>query len=36
MNIGTSETVVRDTLRFMIDMRLILEVSHMVFEVMAE
>ena len=34
MNIGTSETVIRETLRFMIDLGMIVERSHMIFEVM--
>jgi len=34
INIGTSDAVVRDTLRFMIDLGMIVERSHLVFEVM--
>ena len=33
INIGTSDTLVRDTLRFMIDTGLIHEVKHMVFKI---
>ena len=34
IHVGTSETVVRETLRFMIDLGLIKETSHMIFQVM--
>lgn len=34
INIGTSETVVRESLKFMIDLGLIKEVDHLVFKVM--
>lgn len=33
INIGTSETLVRDTLRFMIDTGLIHETKHLIFKV---
>lgn len=33
IEIGTSENVVRETLKFMIDMNLIIEREHMIFEV---
>jgi|TARA_R100000501_G_C2610356_1_gene105117 hypothetical protein len=35
INIGTSETVVRESLKFMIDLGLIKEVDHLVFQVMS-
>jgi len=34
IEIGTSEIVVRDTARFMIDLGLIKETDHMIFKVM--
>jgi len=35
INIGTSDTLVRETLKFMIEMGLIKEKSHMVFKIMS-
>jgi len=35
INIGTSDTLVRETLKFMIEMGLIKETSHMVFEIIS-
>ena len=35
INIGTSDTLVRETLKFMIEMGLIKETSHMVFKIMS-
>ena len=34
INIGTSETLIGDTLRFMIDTGLIIERKHMIFEIL--
>ena len=34
INIGTNENLIRETLRFMIDLGMIIERSHLIFEVM--
>ena len=34
INIGTSDKLIRETLRFMIDLGMIVERSHLMFEVM--